>query len=90
MKSLDLGHWNTSNVNSMYQCFKGCSSLLYLNIEDWTLNDGVIMDGLFDDCNRLIMIRCSENVYHRLFPKRSKWEYEGGFALKTDKGEWYI
>ena len=44
--SLDIGSWDTSNVQNFYGMFYNCSSLT-IDLSNWKLNNTVIEDYLY-------------------------------------------
>ena len=53
LTTLDLSHWDVSNVTSMYSMFEGCSSLLELNLSNWDVSNVTSMSSMFLWCFEL-------------------------------------
>ena len=69
----------------MYGCFAGCISLVYLNIENWVINERCDTTHIFNECNNLSLIKCSKNTFKRILSKG--WIYENGYAIKCGMDE---
>ena len=54
LKTLDLSKWNVSKVESMYEVFKGCSSLETLgDLSSWTTPKLYYAEGIFNGDSKL-------------------------------------
>ena len=53
VKSIDLSLFDSSNMTSMEDLFKGCSSLTSLDVSHLDTSNVVSMKGMFEDCSSL-------------------------------------
>ena len=65
----------------MRMCFKGCSSLIYLDIEKWTINDNCNINKIFEGCDNLSLVKCTKKTYKKLL-RPLNWTYENGYAVR--------
>ena len=67
----------------MNNCFMSCISLVYLNIENWVINERCNTKDMFLGCDNLSLIKCTEKTFERLFGELGDgWIYEDGFGMK--------
>ena len=75
MHILDLSTWNISC--DILGCFSDCTSLIYLNIENWRNASG------FAGCNNLSLIKCRQDTFEKIKHElMGEWIYENGYAIK--------
>lgn len=48
--SLDLSHFDTSNVTGMHEMFSSCNSLTSLNVSNFNTSKVTDMSGMFTGC----------------------------------------
>ena len=59
LTSLDLSHFNTSNVTKMNGMFKDCDDLTSLDLSGWDVSNVTRMYGMFYDCEELTSLDLS-------------------------------
>ena len=72
----------------MYCCFYGCKSLVYLDIENWVINEECYTEDMFTGCDNLSLIKCSKDTFERILGKEfgtDAWRYENGFAIRVNE-----
>jgi surface protein len=50
LTSLDVSHWNTSEVTDMWGAFQGCPSLSKLDVSNWNVEKVTQMQHMFENC----------------------------------------
>ena len=81
LTSLDLSHFDTSNVTSMNSMFYGCSSLTSLDLSSFDTSNVTNMYRMFDGCSSLKSISVSETAETRKMLK------ESGIKLKSNAAQ---
>ena len=70
LKELDLSNFDINQVKDMRNMFKGCSVLEELNIDNFRLKkDDVSISGLFNECNSLKKLICSDKAIREEYNK---------------------
>ena len=59
LRSIDLSHFNTANVSSMYGVFKSCSSLTSLDLSNFNTANVNSMRSMFEGCTNLATLTLS-------------------------------
>lgn len=53
LTTLDLNHWDMSEITSLTGCFCGCVNLITLKVDKWDVSNVTNMDKCFMDCKSL-------------------------------------
>lgn len=56
LTSLDLSHFNTSAVSSIFSCFADSTSLTSLDLSNWDISNAKLYSGMFTGCSGLTSI----------------------------------
>ena len=59
LTSLDLSHFDTSNVTNMFTMFEGCTSLTSLDLSGWNTSKVTNMESMFYNCSSLTSLDLS-------------------------------
>ena len=62
LKSINVSHFNTENVNEILGMFAGCTSLTSIDLSNFNTKNLVNMDNLFEECTSLTSIDLSNFV----------------------------
>ena len=69
LTSLNLSHFDTSNVTDMRGMFRNCSSLTSIDLSGWNISKVANMNFMFMGCNNLKtikMVGCSEETINKI------------------------
>ena len=60
LTQLDVGNWDTSNVETMIYMFQNCSQLTQLDVSKWNTGNVTNMSYMFENCSQLTQLDVSK------------------------------
>ena len=59
LTSIDVSHFNMSNIKNIWYMFDGCSSLTSIDVSNWNTHNLEYITGIFSECSSLTSIDVS-------------------------------